>query len=97
MQSQQPRLGAVEGDNVLAAIGSAEEIGSYTEAKMQPAPLIFNMTELDSFRYRVEDTLRAVTGVAVKEYRAAEIKREILNSAKLRNYFSENPNDLKVR
>ena len=37
-----------------------------------------------------------VTQVAVKEYRAAEIKKEILNSAKLRNYFSENPNDLKV-
>ena len=54
------------------------------------------MKELDSFRYRVEDTLRSVTNAAVKELRAAELKKEILNSEKLKSYFAENPNDLKV-
>jgi ATP-dependent RNA helicase DDX56/DBP9 len=63
---------------------------------MQPAPLVFNLKELDSFRYRVEDTLKSVTVVAVKELRTAEIKREILNSAKLRTFFANNPNDLKA-
>lgn len=97
---QQPRLGVVEGDNILAAISamddptlSAEE---REEQRMQPAPLVFNMQELESFRYRVEDTMRSVTTAAVKEFRAAEIKREILNSEKLKSYFAANPNDLKV-
>ena len=55
------------------------------------------MKELDNFRYRVEDTLRSVTTATVKEYRTAELKQEILNSTKLKSFFSENPNDLKVR
>ena len=54
------------------------------------------MRELDSFRYRVEETIRSVTASAVQEYRAAEIKQEILNSGKLKSYFAENPDDLKV-
>ena len=55
------------------------------------------MKELDNFRYRVEDTLRSVTTATVKEYRTAELKQEILNSTKLKSFFSENPNDLKVK
>jgi ATP-dependent RNA helicase DDX56/DBP9 len=104
VQHQQPRLGydasaAASGTNVLAAMGSShlyeEEV--LDERCLQPSPLVFNMRELESFRYRVEDTLRAVTSAAVKELRAAEIKREILNSKQLKSYFSENPTDLKVR
>ena len=97
VRQQQPRLGTVEGDNVLAAIGSVDgDMNADDEARMQPSPLMFNFQELDNFRYRVEDTLRSVTSVAVKELRMAEIKREILNSSKLKDYFAENPNDLKV-
>ena len=97
VRHQQPRLGTVEGDNVLAAIGSVDgDMAADDEGRMQPSPLIFNFQELDNFRYRVEDTLRSVTSVAVKELRMAEIKREILNSNKLKAYFAENPNDLKV-
>jgi ATP-dependent RNA helicase DDX56/DBP9 len=94
---QQPRLGSVEGDNILAAIaGPAGATQEQDESTMQPAPLVFNMKELESFRYRVYDTLRSVTSAAVKEFRTAEIKREILNSTKLKTFFMENPNDLKV-
>lgn len=100
VQGQQPRLGNVEGDNVLAAISSASDVSASGAGadghQLQPAPLMFNLAELDSFRYRVDDTLRGVTEVAVKELRAAELKREILNSTKLKHFFSENPNDLKV-
>ena len=100
VRSQQPRLGTVEGDNVLAAIGGPNDSIGNTDleeqSRMQPAPLNFNMTELESFRYRVEDTCRSVTMAAVKEFRTAELKREILNSTKLKAHFSENPNDLKV-
>jgi len=102
VRHSQPKLGFLENDNILAAIQtpdmshSARGSVELDESKMQPLPLNFNMKELDAFRYRVEDTLRSVTGVAVKELRAAEIKREILNSSKLKSYFSENPNDLTV-
>lgn len=103
VRERQPRLGVVEGDNVLNAIGAMDEALGHTghhaqddQHRMQPAPLVFNTKELDSFRYRVEDTLRSVTQVAVRELRSAEIRREILNSEKLKTYFSENPNDLKV-
>lgn len=98
VRSQQPRLGNIEGDNVLAAIGRPEEsYGSDEQSRMQPTALNFNMAELESFRYRVEDTCRSVTQIAVKEFRTAELKREIMHSTKLKSHFSENPNDLKVR
>jgi len=44
----------------------------------------------------VEDVGRAVTKVAVRETRAAEIKAEILNSHRLQNYFESNSSDLQL-
>ena len=35
--------------------------------------------------------MRSVTSAAVRELRTAEIRHEILNSNKLKSYFSENP------
>jgi ATP-dependent RNA helicase DDX56/DBP9 len=37
-----------------------------------------------------------VTGSSVSELRAAELKREILNSEQLKSFFAANPTDLKV-
>lgn len=62
----------------------------------QPNALDFDLKEIEGFRYRVEDVSRAVTKVAVKETRAAELKAEILNSQRLQNHFSENPNELQL-
>lgn len=45
-------------------------------------PYQFRMEELDSFKYRTRDALKAVTSVAVREARLKEIKREMLNSEK---------------
>lgn len=39
---------------------------------------------------------RAVTRVAVRETRAAEVKAEILNSERLQSHFQENPADLQL-
>lgn len=69
-----------------------ETLGSGAEFK----PYHFKMEELDSFRYRSRDALRAVTSIAVKEARLKEIKREMLTSEKLKNFFKEHPKDLKV-
>ena len=44
----------------------------------------FDMKQIEGFRYRMEDALRAVTRSAIKEARVKELKTEILNSDKLK-------------
>ncbi|KAH9947033.1 DEAD-domain-containing protein [Amylocystis lapponica] len=53
----------------------------------------FDMKQVEAFRYRMEDALRAVTRSAIKEARIKELKAEILNSDKLKAHFEDNPND----
>ena len=45
---------------------------------------VFEMKQVEAFRYRMEDALRAVTRSAIKEARIKELKNEILNSDKLK-------------
>lgn len=45
---------------------------------------VFDMKQVEAFRYRMEDALRAVTRSAIKEARIKELKAEILNSDKLK-------------
>ncbi|EDO49299.1 predicted protein [Nematostella vectensis] len=71
----------------------AQETGSDKEVFK---PFQFRMEEIEGFRYRARDAIRAVTKTAVKEARLKEIKREILNSEKLKAYFEDNPRDLQV-
>jgi ATP-dependent RNA helicase DDX56/DBP9 len=44
----------------------------------------FDMKQVEAFRYRMEDALRAVTRSAIKEARIKDLKTEILNSNKLK-------------
>lgn len=46
------------------------------------------MTQVDAFRYRVEDALRAVTGSNVRDAHLKDIKHEILNSEKLKVIYN---------
>lgn len=50
--------------------------------------------EIDGFRYRMEDALRAVTGKRIQEARREEVRKELLNSEKLKAHFAANPLDL---
>ena len=45
---------------------------------------VFDKKQVDGFRYRMEDALRAVTRYAVREARVKEIKQELLTSDKLK-------------
>ncbi|VDB99922.1 unnamed protein product [Peniophora sp. CBMAI 1063] len=54
----------------------------------------FDMKQVEAFRYRMGDALRAVTKSAVREARVKELKQEILNSDKLKAHFEDNPLDL---
>eukprot|EP00112_Aurelia_sp_Birch-Aquarium-sp1_P011103 Seg2341.2 transcript_id=Seg2341.2/GoldUCD/mRNA.D3Y31 product="putative ATP-dependent RNA helicase DDX56" protein_id=Seg2341.2/GoldUCD/D3Y31 len=69
---------------------------SPTGAESVLKPYKFKMDEIEGFRYRVNDALRAVTKVSIKEARLKEIKTEILTSHKLKSFFEDNPKDLKV-
>ncbi|KAK0202904.1 P-loop containing nucleoside triphosphate hydrolase protein [Desarmillaria ectypa] len=55
---------------------------------------VFDMKQVEAFRYRMEDALRSVTRTAIREARMKELKTEILNSDKLKVHFEDNPLDL---
>eukprot|EP00298_Acanthocystis_sp_HF-20_P005735 c15806_g1_i1.p1 GENE.c15806_g1_i1~~c15806_g1_i1.p1 ORF type:complete len:604 (-),score=225.36 c15806_g1_i1:39-1850(-) len=64
------------------------------DAKGRPIEdFALRMEELDQFRYRVEDVKRSITKTTVKNARLADIKRELLGSAKLKAHFEDNPGD----
>lgn len=56
-------------------------------------PYPFDLTRLEGFRYRCSDALRSVTRAAVKEARAADLKSELLNSARLKAFLEDRPRD----
>jgi ATP-dependent RNA helicase DDX56/DBP9 len=58
-------------------------------------PYAFDMKQIDAFRYRMSDGLRAVTRASVRDARAKELKQELLKSEKLKKHFEENPDDLR--
>ena len=54
------------------------------------------MTSVEGFRYRCRDAYRAVTKFSIQEARRKEIKQEMINSEKLKTFFTDNPKDLEV-
>ncbi|XP_019864377.1 PREDICTED: probable ATP-dependent RNA helicase DDX56 [Amphimedon queenslandica] len=59
-------------------------------------PYKFKMSEIEGFRYRVQEAVQAVTQLAIKEARLKEIRCEILSSKRLKTHFEDNPRDLQV-
>lgn len=57
-------------------------------------PYTFDMAQVNSFRYRANDALRAVTKIAIREARTRELRQELLKSEKLKRHFEENPAEL---
>ena len=84
-----------ENEDVLHSV-NAKLSASQTEVEDVLKPYLFKMNEIEGFKYRVNDALRAVTKASIKEARLKEIKTEMMNSSKLKSYFQDNPNDLKV-
>jgi ATP-dependent RNA helicase DDX56/DBP9 len=54
------------------------------EANKTIEPFSFDMSQVEGFRYRMEDAMRSVTKASIKEARLKEIKQEILNSEHLK-------------
>lgn len=57
-------------------------------------PYNFDMKQVEAFRYRMGDALRAVTRIAIREARTRELRQELMKSEKLKRHFEENPADL---
>jgi len=77
----------------LAMLSQIQASQPLYNGKEQPESLPFDLKEIESFRYRVEDVSRTVTSKAIKSARLRELKQEMLNSSKLQAYFEENPNE----
>ena len=56
----------------------------------------FKMSEIETFKYRVNGVMKSITKLAIRNARIKEIKTEIFNSTKLQTYFEDNPRDLEV-
>ncbi|KAH8803130.1 ATP-dependent RNA helicase-like protein dbp9 [Xylogone sp. PMI_703] len=66
-----------------------------SKAGKEIKPYNFDMKQIEAFRYRMGDALRAVTKIAVREARSREVREELIKSEKLKRHFEENPDDLK--
>ena len=72
-----------------------EKISSHQQKKgKELKPYHFDMKQVDAFRYRMNDALRAVTRIAIREARTRELRQELLKSEKLERHFEEHPEDL---
>jgi ATP-dependent RNA helicase DDX56/DBP9 len=83
------RMGRVDDERALERVEQAQK-----ERGASLKPYLFDMTQVEGFRYRMEDALRAVTRTAVREARLKELKQEILHSERLKAHFEDNPKDL---
>lgn len=81
--------------NELAKFGSVAEYLRENEGT-NAAALDFNIHDAEIFRYRVNSVLETITKKQIREAKKVDIKREVLNSEKLKAHFEENPDDLKM-
>ena len=84
----------IERDQRAAGVLTGPNAGSGSSASGGLQEYRFDMTQVEGFRYRMEDALRSVTRASVREARIKEIKNEVLNSEKLKAHFEDNPKDL---
>jgi ATP-dependent RNA helicase DDX56/DBP9 len=76
-------------EKVLTKIIKAQE-----KRGKEVKPYVFDMKQVEAFRYRLNDALRAVTKVAIREARTRELRQELIKSEKLKRHFEENPAEL---
>ncbi|KAJ9115658.1 hypothetical protein QFC20_000985 [Naganishia adeliensis] len=97
-----PKSGISKDKNVLVESAKKDEkvferIKKYAKEEMlseiQEWDFGGRKSEVEGFRYRMEDALKAVTSKRVQEARRDEVRRELLNSEKLKAHFAANPLD----
>lgn len=82
---------ALEEDLPLLNNVARMQTNSGHDGNIKPLPM--QMSDVERFRYRVDDVSSGLTKKAVNEYRARELQMEVLNSEKLQEYFEEHPEE----
>lgn len=59
-------------------------------------PYAFKMNELEAFKYRSKDAIRAATKRFIRDARFKEIRQELRNSSRLKSILKTNPNDIEL-
>ena len=77
----------------LLAHQTQQAAQSMLDAKPTLQPLSFNAADIEAFRYRVEDVSRAVTHTMVQQTRMDEMRRELVNSERLKAWYEDRPDD----
>ena len=77
----------------LLAHQTQQAAQSMLDAKPTLQPLSFNAADIEAFRYRVEDVSRAVTHSLVQQTRTDEMRRELVNSERLKAWYEDRPDD----
>jgi len=70
------------------------QMKKYGRMLMNELPLKFE--EIDRFRYRCDDVLRSVTKHNIKTARLNDVKKQLMSSQKLKDYFEAHPNEKDV-
>ncbi|KMZ61290.1 ATP dependent RNA helicase [Zostera marina] len=79
-------------EEIKLLLGSEEE-GSSSSIEAYP---FLTKEAVEGLRYRAEDVSKGVTKLAIRESRAQDLRKEILNSTKLKSHFKDNPKDLEL-
>jgi ATP-dependent RNA helicase DDX56/DBP9 len=90
-------LCADEEESMLNRIIRSQALGkaaSSPEAGLRELPM--QMSDVERFRYRVEDMARGLTKRVISQYRMRELQLEALNSEKLQEYFEDHPEEKKA-
>ena len=77
----------------LLAHQTQQAAQSTLDAKPTLQPLSFNAADIEAFRYRVEDVSRAVTHTLIQQTRTDEMRRELVNSERLKAWYEDRPDD----
>jgi ATP-dependent RNA helicase DDX56/DBP9 len=89
-------VGAVEFDCLDDVM--EDQTPEQTDALVTPECLVkylpYKKEDVEGFRYRVDDCIRAVNKTAVRDARLKEVRLELVNSHKLRSHFEDNPREL---
>lgn len=59
-------------------------------------PYEFDQSQLDGFRYRCTDALRAVSTATIRSARLKVIRQELVKSERLKTFWEERPRDLQL-
>jgi ATP-dependent RNA helicase DDX56/DBP9 len=66
----------------------------FQAAAVALTPLRFEMAQVAGFRYRAESVLHKLKPAVVREARVEGLRKELLNSQKLKDHFAAKPSDL---